>query len=120
MFCRCCGVEIGANATSCARCDAPVDRAGRPRAVPLAVPAGYARAVPYGVVSRRSRLVMLLLCWFLGMFGVHRFYAGRIATGAVWLFTFGLLGMGWLYDMVLILCGAFRDDDGRRIARWVE
>ena len=63
---------------------------------------------------------MLLLCWFLGVFGAHRFYAGRIGTGFLWLFTLSLLGLGWLFDMILILFGAFRDDEDRRIVRWLE
>ena len=35
-------------------------------------------------VSSKSRLVALLLCFFLGGLGVHRFYAGKIGTGIVW------------------------------------
>jgi len=34
--------------------------------------------------------------------GAHRFYFGRKVTGAIWLFTLGLLGVGWLVDFFLI------------------
>ena len=46
----------------------------------------------------------LLLCIFLGMYGAHRFYEGRIGTGILWLFTFGMFGIGWLVDVIRIAC----------------
>jgi TM2 domain-containing membrane protein YozV len=39
-----------------------------------------------------------ILLTFLGFFGVHRMYLGKWVTGIVYLLTFGLLGLGWLYD----------------------
>lgn len=70
--------------------------------------------------SDRSRLVALVLCAVLGMFGAHRFYAGKVGTGLLQLLTFGGLGVWWLYDVVLISAGGFRDGDGRRIVFWTE
>lgn len=40
-----------------------------------------------------------ILLTFLGVFGVHRFYLGKIGTGILYLLTFGLLGLGYLYDL---------------------
>ena len=43
------------------------------------------------------------LCLFLGFFGVHRFYEGKIGTGILYLFTLGLVGFGWLIDCIILL-----------------
>ena len=68
--------------------------------------------------SDKSRTVALLLAFFLGVFGGHRFYAGRPETGALMLITLGGLGLWWLYDLILVAAGGFRDGDGRLITRW--
>ncbi len=39
-----------------------------------------------------------ILLTFLGIFGVHRFYLGKIGTGILYLLTLGLLGIGLIYD----------------------
>ncbi|MCB1198702.1 MAG: TM2 domain-containing protein [Deltaproteobacteria bacterium] len=46
--------------------------------------------------------VAWLLLVFLGLFGAHRFYIGKYWTGALYLFTGGLLTIGWLYDLFTI------------------
>jgi TM2 domain-containing membrane protein YozV len=40
--------------------------------------------------------------WLFGFLGAHRFYFGRPVSGTVWLFTFGLLLLGWLADLFLM------------------
>jgi TM2 domain-containing membrane protein YozV len=39
-----------------------------------------------------------LLLTFLGVFGIHRFYQGKIISGLVYLLTIGIFGLGILYD----------------------
>ena len=64
-------------------------------------------AYPY-----KSKMVAALLCLFLGAFGIHRFYVGKIGTGLIWLFTLGFGGIGALIDFIVILVGGFRDKAG--------
>lgn len=61
----------------------------------------------------KQKWVAFFLCLFFGYFGVHRFYVHKTGTGILWLFTFGLGGIGWLVDLVMILLGAFRDNMGQ-------
>lgn len=68
--------------------------------------------------SERRILPALLLCFFLGVFGAHRFYVGKIGTGVLELLTLGGFGIWWLVDMILILTGTFRDGDGQKITEW--
>ncbi|MBO4212772.1 MAG: TM2 domain-containing protein [Clostridia bacterium] len=69
-------------------------------------------------MSSKSRLVALLLCFFLGEFGIHRFYVGKIGTGIIWLLTGGLFGIGWLIDFIMIIVGSFKDKSGAKLTKW--
>lgn len=64
------------------------------------------------VRSEKSKAVALLLCVFLGFFGAHRFYVGKVGTGILWIFTVGGMGFGWIADLVLICCNKFTDKSG--------
>jgi TM2 domain-containing membrane protein YozV len=51
------------------------------------------------VVPIKSKGVAYLLWFFFGVFGVHRFYLGKVGTGILYLLTAGLFGIGWLVDL---------------------
>jgi len=69
--------------------------------------------------STRKRLIALVLCLCFGVFGFHRFYAGKNKSAKVQLFTIGGLGIWFLIDLVLIIFGEFADGEGRKIKEWV-
>ena len=62
--------------------------------------------------DEKSKLTLLILCIFLGVFGGHRFYVNDKKSGILYLFTFGLLLFGVIYDLVKILQNKFCDENG--------
>ena len=50
-----------------------------------------------------NKWVSLILCLFLGFFGVHKFYEGDYIMGIVYILTFGLFYIGAIVDIFLIL-----------------
>jgi hypothetical protein len=74
---------------------------------------GYSDAL-----SDRSRGVALALAAVLGPFGGHRFYVDKTRTGVLMAVTLGGLGLWWIYDLILIASGSFRDAEGRLVRRW--
>ncbi|MBA4386667.1 MAG: hypothetical protein C0404_01730 [Verrucomicrobia bacterium] len=69
-------------------------------------------------VSDKKRLIVFLLCFFLGGFGVHRFYVGKTGTGVAQLLTCGGLCVWVLIDLIMIIMGKFTDKDGKVIDAW--
>ncbi|MDD1503370.1 MULTISPECIES: TM2 domain-containing protein [unclassified Lysinibacillus] len=65
--------------------------------------------------SEKNYIVMILLCFFLGGLGIHRFYVGKIGTGILMIITFGGLGIWALIDLIMIIVGKFKDKEGKEI-----
>ncbi|MDC7225412.1 MAG: TM2 domain-containing protein [Spirochaetales bacterium] len=68
--------------------------------------------------SDKNRTAALLLCIFLGAFGIHRFYVGKVGTGILWLLTAGVFGVGVIIDMIMIIVGSFKDSYGAEVLQW--
>lgn len=86
-------------------------------------------------VSKKDWLTSLLLCWFLGFFGVHRFYAGKLGSGGLMLYgtivaacilavnvylgaiAFVVMGAFVLNDFLNILLKCFKDCYGKEISK---
>ncbi len=86
-------------------------------------------------ISPKSRLATVLLTFFLGIFGAHRFYIGRTITAIVmlvlsvaYLFVvrmwgyavifLGIAGLWALVDFILVVSGLMKDNNGRLIKNW--
>ena len=68
-------------------------------------------------MSERKMVPALLLLLFLGGFGAHRFYTGKIGTAILFMFTVGGLGIWYLVDLITIITGSFTDIDGKKLQR---
>ena len=98
-FCLACNRVIDAEAVVCTSC-------------------GVMQPLPRELATDKRILPAGLLCFFLGVFGAHRFYVGKIGTGILQLVTLGGLGIWMLFDLIMLLTGEFRDKDGNRITEW--
>jgi len=119
-FCPNCGAQVGSQADVCLKCGARLPKPETHR------------------VSTKSRLATTLLALFLGAFGAHRFYVGKVGTAIVmlmlglvgflilltiWLSPIGLafmvaVGIWAFVDFILSLVGRFEDDSGLTIEKW--
>lgn len=71
---------------------------------------------PRAAEGQKSFVGTLLLSYFLGFFGVDRFYLGKTGSGLAKLLTFGGFGYWWVFDVLLTLFGGQRDAAGLRLA----
>ncbi len=51
----------------------------------------------------KNKWVSFLLCLFLGILGIHKFYEGRILFGIIYLCTGGLFGIGVIVDLIILI-----------------
>jgi TM2 domain-containing membrane protein YozV len=68
-------------------------------------------------VGDKGFVPAILLCFFLGALGLHRFYVGKIGTGILMILTLGGLGIWVIIDFVMIVIGKFTDKEGRALVR---
>lgn len=100
MYCMHCGAEIHDEAVICPKCGCAVKNI---------------RVVEKLDESTKEWIICLLLCFFLGAWGAHRFYTGKIGTAILQILTLGGLGIWVLIDFVMIILGEFTDANGKRI-----
>lgn len=126
-YCPKCGAGTTAYDTTCSVCASSlINITTQPQnnvVAPSVTPNNrYNNGFPINVnsnhnVGRHDWLVTLLLCFFLGEFGAHRFYTGHIGIGIVQLFTGGGCGIWWLVDLILIITGNYKDAEGKDLKK---
>jgi len=62
-------------------------------------------------------LTTLIICWLVGVFGVHRFYTGHTMIGVLQLLTGGGCGIWTMIDLVMIVMGKYTDAQGRPLVK---
>ena len=106
-FCKYCGQKIAEDAVMCIHCGRQVEQLKgeqQPQVVinnsNMNTNTNYSQGTN---VPAKNKWVALLLCFFLGFLGAHKFYEGKILLGIVYLCTFGLFGIGVIIDFVALL-----------------
>jgi TM2 domain-containing membrane protein YozV len=73
-----------------------------------------------GMVESEKRILpTFLLALLFGVFGAHRFYVGKTGTAILQLLTLGGLGIWAMVDVIMVIVGAFTDDEGNKITEWI-
>ena len=127
MYCRNCGNEVSEKAIMCVACGTPPKagdkfcsncKAETTSGALICMKCGVSLKhdnIVYG--DEKDWLTTLLLCFFLGVFGIHRFYTGHTAIGVVQLLTLGGCGIWALVDFIMIIVGSFKDSKGNLLVK---
>lgn len=108
-FCVKCGKKLEDDFVACPDCGTFCDGAANteaaasqaaPQPTPIVVNVEN-NVAPKG--KKCDKWVALLLCWFLGGVGAHKFYEGKTLMGILYIFTGGLCGIGVIVDLISII-----------------
>ncbi len=108
-FCKHCGGKIHADAVLCTICGRQVEElhqaaAAQPQQIVINNSNNNVNTNIAGGIGRpKNKWMAFLLCLFLGFIGAHKFYEGKAGMGLLYLFTFGLFGIGWFIDTIALL-----------------
>lgn len=110
-FCKHCGGKIPETAVICTLCGRQVEEMKTNEQPGIVINNSNnnvntnQNAIGAAIGMRsRNKWVAFCLCFFLGYFGAHKFYEGKGGTGILYIFTFGLFGIGWFVDCINLLC----------------
>ena len=107
-FCKYCGAKIPEDAVMCTYCGRQVEQlaSAQPNVVINNSNMNTNTNVNNNTGFRgnpKNKWVALLLCFFLGYIGAHKFYEEKAGMGILYLFTGGLCGIGVLIDFISII-----------------
>lgn len=107
-YCKHCGEKIPEDAVICKYCGRQVEelKQGQSNVVinNTNTNTNTVQNTTAGYTGRqKNKWLALLLCFFLGVFGAHKFYEGKIGMGILYLFTVGLFGIGIIVDFISLL-----------------
>ena len=113
-FCKECGQKIAKKAVICPHCGCQVEDMAKSEAAPQIVinnsnqnsNQNTNQNVNAGFVPGarlRNKWVSLFLCVFLGYFGAHKFYEGKMVAGLLYMFTMGFFFIGIVLDFLSLL-----------------
>ena len=107
-FCKECGQKIAKKAVICPHCGCQVEETQQ--AAPQIVinnsnqntNSNVNAGLPVGAKLKR-KWVSFFLCLFLGYLGAHKFYEEKFGMALVFMFTGGLFGIGWFFNLLSLL-----------------
>ena len=112
-YCKHCGQLIDKDCVVCPKCgkqvedlrndDKPIIINNSSSSSASAAASASASQYQGNRLREKNKWVAFFLCLFLGFFGAHKFYEGKILFGVIYIFTFGLFGIGWLVDLIILL-----------------
>ena len=105
-YCKHCGQLIDKDCIICPKCGKQVEQMSQPNVVINNTNQNQNVNINGNGRFKKecNKWVAFFLCLFLGWIGAHKFYEGKIGQGILYLLTFGLMGIGWLIDTIVILC----------------
>jgi len=121
IFCSSCGALISTNVKFCPNCGKSPNFMGNNNSSVNQYDDGSINSINSADVreQREQRwLITLLLCIFLGGFGAHRFFVGKIGTAFLMIITLGGLGVWWLVDLITIIVGKYKDKQGNYVTAY--
>lgn len=109
-FCQHCGEQIDQECVVCPKCGKQVGKLKDDKIIinnsssaSASAAASASSRVYVHAGKPKNKWVSLFLCLFGGVFGLHKFYEGKIGMGILYLCTAGLFVIGWIIDIFSIL-----------------